>query len=545
MQGDTKPKTFIRGGVIQKGVDPSVAPVAVPAAGTEYRLEPRRPSAVPDAFSLLLPEDEPIALSGGGAKKTRELDMLLEELKSNPGAMASDRERGSAGRGPPGGGSYMGDSEQGTTNLCINNLVPTVTEEALSTLFGRHGPLLSVKVMWPRNDAERERGKNTGFVMFAERADAEAALAALQGRIVEGRRIELGWAKAVRAPVNAYGSTAPRGSAVAPPPPPTTAIPQHLLQKLAAVVAGSSSSSSSGLALGASSGAADSAAAAPTAPALPSAGGPSAPSSTLGGAAPPPPLVLSMLVAQHAAAAPGAGAPLTTASASALPKAPSHAPMSSPPPASAAPAPLPTITIPAGTPSIVLRRSGLRVPSGWGSRVPIGPPARISALAARLAAACGVSVEDERPVPSDAELATTEATAPPGLAPVRVAVPRRPTRKLIDLWASFVAIDGTPLESQLLVCAKGRVRAWYGMRQLRLPPSVAPRGRQPGLRVAARVCRRDAGRALLPVARLLAAPGRLHAALADSPLPVRARRPLVGAAPVPHAEARRWRGVRR
>lgn len=466
MQGDTKPKTFIRGGVIQKGADPSIAPVAVPAAGTEYRLEPRRPSAVPDAFSLLLPEDEPIALqgAGGGAKKTRELDMLLEELKSNPGAMASDRERGSAGRGPPGGGAYMGDSEQGTTNLCVNNLVPTVTEEALSTLFGRHGPLLSVKVMWPRNDAERERGKNTGFVMFAERADAEAALAALQGRILEGRRIELGWAKAVRAPVNAYGSTAPRGTAVAPPPPPTTTIPQHLLQKLAAVVAGSGSS---GLTTGASSGAADTrptsaAAAAPMAPAPPPSGGPSAPSSTLGGAAPPPPLVISMLVAQQAAAAaPGAGGPSTAGSTPALPKAPSHSPVSSPPPASAAPAPLPII-IPAGTPSIVLRRSGLRVPSGWGSRVPIGPPARISALAVRLAAACGVSVEDERPVPTDAELATSEATAPPGLTPVRVAVPRRPTRKLIDLWASFVAIDGTPLESQLLVRSSGGGwgRAW-------------------------------------------------------------------------------------
>jgi len=36
-----------------------------------------------------------------GLKKTRELDSLLEELKSNPGAMAEERDRNGAGRSDP------------------------------------------------------------------------------------------------------------------------------------------------------------------------------------------------------------------------------------------------------------------------------------------------------------------------------------------------------------------------------------------------------------------------------------------------------------
>lgn len=237
MEGNTKPKTFVRGGVIQRGTvsDPSAPPI--PAIGTEYRLEPRFPQPpVADSFAIHLPEDEPTAVSGvSGVKKTRELDSLLEELKSNPGAMAVERDRNGAGRSNP---VYIGDSEQGTTNLYVGNLAPSVTEEALSVLFGRFGPLLSVKVMWPRSDEERARARNTGFVMFSDRSDAEAALASLQGREIEGKRIELGWARAVRAPANAYGSTAPRAAVPGPVPPPPSTVPQHLLEKLAAIVAG-------------------------------------------------------------------------------------------------------------------------------------------------------------------------------------------------------------------------------------------------------------------------------------------------------------------
>ena len=48
-------------------------------------------------------------------------------------------------------------------------------------LFGRFGPLASVKIMWPRSEEERARGRNCGFVAFMNRKDGERALASLQG----------------------------------------------------------------------------------------------------------------------------------------------------------------------------------------------------------------------------------------------------------------------------------------------------------------------------------------------------------------------------
>ncbi len=66
-----------------------------------------------------------------------------------------------------------------TTNLFVGNLSSRVSEAALCELFGAHGALASVKVMWPRSEAELARGNLTGFVAFMRRDDAEAALAAL------------------------------------------------------------------------------------------------------------------------------------------------------------------------------------------------------------------------------------------------------------------------------------------------------------------------------------------------------------------------------
>lgn len=43
-------------------------------------------------------------------------------------------------------------------------------------MFGRYGEITSVKIMWPRTEDERGRGRNTGFVSFHKRRDADRAL---------------------------------------------------------------------------------------------------------------------------------------------------------------------------------------------------------------------------------------------------------------------------------------------------------------------------------------------------------------------------------
>ena len=56
-----------------------------------------------------------------------------------------------------------------------------MTEQQLCEVFGRFGPLASVKIMWPRSDEERARGRNCGFVAFMNRKDGERAMKNLNG----------------------------------------------------------------------------------------------------------------------------------------------------------------------------------------------------------------------------------------------------------------------------------------------------------------------------------------------------------------------------
>ncbi|XP_058175187.1 U2 snRNP-associated SURP motif-containing protein [Anopheles ziemanni] len=89
------------------------------------------------------------------------------------------------------------NGDPNTTNLYLGNLNPKISEQALMELFGKYGPLASIKIMWPRSEEEKMRGRNCGFVAYMSRRDAERALRALNGRDVMGYEMKLGWGKSV------------------------------------------------------------------------------------------------------------------------------------------------------------------------------------------------------------------------------------------------------------------------------------------------------------------------------------------------------------
>ena len=60
-----------------------------------------------------------------------------------------------------------------STNLYVGNLSMKIDEEQLCKIFGQFGPLASIKIMWPRNDEERKRDRNCGFVAYMLRSNAE------------------------------------------------------------------------------------------------------------------------------------------------------------------------------------------------------------------------------------------------------------------------------------------------------------------------------------------------------------------------------------
>lgn len=97
-------------------------------------------------------------------------------------------------------GSFNHDDDPNTTNLFIGNIHPTVNENDLCDVFTAYGPLASVKIMWPRTDEERARNRNSGFVAYMIRQDAELAIKSLIGCSIKNYDLRLGWAKQVIIP---------------------------------------------------------------------------------------------------------------------------------------------------------------------------------------------------------------------------------------------------------------------------------------------------------------------------------------------------------
>ncbi|KAH8372761.1 hypothetical protein KR009_004523 [Drosophila setifemur] len=125
---------------------------------------------------------------------------------------SSARESGSFDTGDP-----------NTTNLYLGNLNPKISEQQLMEIFGRYGPLASIKIMWPRSEEEKQRGRNCGFVAYMSRKDAERALRTLNGRYIMGYEMRLGWGKTV--PIMNTPIFAPQALLELTLPPPPSGLP--------------------------------------------------------------------------------------------------------------------------------------------------------------------------------------------------------------------------------------------------------------------------------------------------------------------------------
>uniref|UniRef100_A0A3Q2YVW7 Zgc:163098 n=1 Tax=Hippocampus comes TaxID=109280 RepID=A0A3Q2YVW7_HIPCM len=197
-------KTFVRGGIVN------------PTKGQFLRLATFHLKSL-RAFKRKVEE-----------KKKSNLELFKEELK----LIQEEREERYKRKQnePAGGGGYAilespllgrpifydDPTIPTTTNLYISCISPKMNEEILCKEFGKYGPLASVKIMWPRTDEERCRTSNRAFVAFMTRKDAERALAALDGKVIMGFEMKLGWGKPARIPPQPLYT--PVGVRAAPPP---------------------------------------------------------------------------------------------------------------------------------------------------------------------------------------------------------------------------------------------------------------------------------------------------------------------------------------
>ena len=80
-------------------------------------------------------------------------------------------------------------------NLYVGNLNYDTTESTLRTMFEEHGEIESINVIMDRMTG---RSKGFAFVEMAEESAAQAAIAQLDGQVVDGRNIRVSEARPKR-----------------------------------------------------------------------------------------------------------------------------------------------------------------------------------------------------------------------------------------------------------------------------------------------------------------------------------------------------------
>ncbi|XP_028322290.1 U2 snRNP-associated SURP motif-containing protein-like isoform X2 [Gouania willdenowi] len=215
-------KTFVRGGIVnatKEEEDAEIKKSKLYRPSTKYAPEPQHGSPSADCRKSTFKRKPE-------GKKKSNLELFKEELKL---IQEEREERYKRKKTDPGSAGELDLSLTGrslfyddpafptSTNLYINCISPKMNEEMLCKKFCRYGPLASVKIMWPRTEEERGRVSNRAFVAFMTRKDAERALAALDGKVIMGFEMKLGWGKPARIPPQPLYT--PVGLRIAPPPP--------------------------------------------------------------------------------------------------------------------------------------------------------------------------------------------------------------------------------------------------------------------------------------------------------------------------------------
>ena len=117
-----------------------------------------------------------------------------QEVRVNWAFQKEARGGGGSGAASAAGADAADDAaDDATAHLFVGDLPGDCTDRALADAFAsRCAGVADARVMW---DHTTGRSRGYGFVAFASRADAEAALAAMHGALVGARRVRCGWAQ--------------------------------------------------------------------------------------------------------------------------------------------------------------------------------------------------------------------------------------------------------------------------------------------------------------------------------------------------------------
>jgi len=221
---DHTQRSWVRGEVVQRGnTGTSVTMAADQTRGALYRPQnslTQQAKANQNALSAAAQQARELAQKynakptggkstssfgkKGSEKKKSNLELFKEEIKAQHDAREAMKaqQRKAGGIAPVVNTSYQvtAASDQGdpnSTNIFISAISTRCSESDLMPYFGRFGPLASVKIMYPRSEEEKLKGRNCAFVAFCCRKDAERCMSKLQNTEYMGHELKLGWGKSV------------------------------------------------------------------------------------------------------------------------------------------------------------------------------------------------------------------------------------------------------------------------------------------------------------------------------------------------------------
>ncbi|KAG0024396.1 hypothetical protein BGZ80_003402 [Entomortierella chlamydospora] len=76
-------------------------------------------------------------------------------------------------------------------HIFIGDLSPEINDEALNKAFSVFGSMTDARVMWDSNSG---KSRGYGFAAYKERADAERAMASMNGQVLGNRAVRCNWA---------------------------------------------------------------------------------------------------------------------------------------------------------------------------------------------------------------------------------------------------------------------------------------------------------------------------------------------------------------
>lgn len=118
------------------------------------------------------------------SERDRSLEMQGFQLSNRPIRVSLATARRSPSAGMP--GIHPAELDPTNTTLFIGGLSAGVTEEQLRAIFIRYGDVVYTKI---------PQGKGCGFVQYVNRADAEVAMAEMNGQVVGSSAIRISWGR--------------------------------------------------------------------------------------------------------------------------------------------------------------------------------------------------------------------------------------------------------------------------------------------------------------------------------------------------------------